>query len=245
MIYQEAVDLLNSARKRGNGNKKLANNTYLVRIDEHEVAIKLHETNILTFYDNGDIKLNSGTWRTPTTKERMNKYLPEMRVIQEHGLWYVGKDWNDKQSLFFDGIMINGTKILNPRVAENTELYKKKIDKMVSKYIKGFVNHVVENGLQKPSEGDCWPCSMKDANDPSRPDPLGIDHYLSHFEEGYYVPSLLMNAILEKKYGNPGLVWSMMEHDPSFRKREVTDLLRTFFRKRKLALVQELSKTSI
>ncbi len=248
MNYQEAKDLFESARNKEKG-KKIANNTYIVMLDDYTYAVRLHETNIVTFYSNGDIKLDSGTWRTVTTKERMNRYLSDLRVLQESGMWYVGKDWNDKQSLFFDGIEVNGGKILNPKLPTDTEFYKKKVDKMVSKYIKGFVQHVLENGVQNPDNVDCWACLMKDKNDPTKPDPLGIDHYLSHFEENYYVPSLLFNAFMETPFGNHGFVWSQLQHNTpnnqDYIKYEVAHILRRFFQKRKLTLVQELSKRSI
>lgn len=52
-------------------------NTRLTRIyGRDEVAVRFHQTNIVTFYPNGDIVLVNGGWYTPTTSARMNEYLP-------------------------------------------------------------------------------------------------------------------------------------------------------------------------
>jgi len=40
------------------------------------VAIVLHNTAVVVFYDDGRIKLNTEGWRTVTTKDRLNRCLP-------------------------------------------------------------------------------------------------------------------------------------------------------------------------
>lgn len=59
--------------------RKIANNTYAERRGE-AIAVRLHDTDVVTFHPNGDIQLNTGGWFTVTTKERMNSMLP-------HGTW--------------------------------------------------------------------------------------------------------------------------------------------------------------
>lgn len=81
MTYQEALTLLNGKQRR-----KLENNTYLIRLQSGTLAVKLHDTNVVKLYPNGDITLNSGGWQTLTTKNRMNKYSP-VRVLQVRGKW--------------------------------------------------------------------------------------------------------------------------------------------------------------
>lgn len=72
MYYHEA-----NAQLQGRcfQSRKLGNNTYLIR-DGEQLHVKLHATHILTFYPNGDIRLNTGGWNTVTTRARMNEYLP-------------------------------------------------------------------------------------------------------------------------------------------------------------------------
>ena len=53
--------------------RKMENNTYLVRRIDGGIAVRLHNTDVLLFRPNGSIVLNSGRWRTTTTKDRMNR----------------------------------------------------------------------------------------------------------------------------------------------------------------------------
>ncbi len=57
--------------------------------DNEAVAIRYHATDVVTYHKDGRIVLNSGGYRTMTTKDRMNCYSPAS-VYQESGLWYVG-----------------------------------------------------------------------------------------------------------------------------------------------------------
>ena len=52
-------------------------------------VIRLHRTDILEFPVKGGVILNSGGWRTVTTKSRMNEFQQEVQVMQEKGIWYV------------------------------------------------------------------------------------------------------------------------------------------------------------
>ena len=88
MTYEEAKEML-----KGRNSKKIGNNTYLVDL-ENRIVIRLHNTNVVTFYEDGRTLLNSGGWKTVTTKDRMNKYLPvPWKVFQEKFEWYL---WNWK-----------------------------------------------------------------------------------------------------------------------------------------------------
>ncbi len=63
-----------------------------------------------------------------------------------------------------------------------------KLKKDVNKYIKGYMQKLTNRELNKPSEGDCWYCTMlKEVKD--------NNHIKMHIKESYYVPSLILNAI--------------------------------------------------
>jgi hypothetical protein len=83
--------------------KKIANNTY--EISRAGVfSIRLHDTDIITI--KGDkIILSSGGYRTRTTKDRLNKYLPYGRVFQKDYEWFFQDGKNVLE--FFDGMEIN------------------------------------------------------------------------------------------------------------------------------------------
>jgi hypothetical protein len=50
---------------------KLANNTVLVQHADGRLAVRLHETDVVTFHGDGSATLNSGGWQTFTTRDRM------------------------------------------------------------------------------------------------------------------------------------------------------------------------------
>lgn len=70
---------------------KLANNTYLSRIpDTDTLAVILHGTAVVHMHPDGTYTLNSGGYRTSTTKDRINTYGPCHVITQTKGKWYVG-----------------------------------------------------------------------------------------------------------------------------------------------------------
>lgn len=68
--------------------KKLDNNTYAHRKEDGSIGIRLHNTDVVTFYPNGDFKLNSGGWHTMTTKDRINNFVPNgYHISQKNYIW--------------------------------------------------------------------------------------------------------------------------------------------------------------
>lgn len=59
--------------------RKVANNTYAERRGD-SIALKLHDTDVVTYHPDGSITLDTGGWFTVTTKDRMNNAIP-------HGTW--------------------------------------------------------------------------------------------------------------------------------------------------------------
>jgi hypothetical protein len=89
--FNEARDIYLDAPDRRKSNPrglKLANNTYLRWGDRH-FAVRLHDTDVVTFHDDGTIELDTGGWDTVTTKQRMNACLRQYRVFQHAHVWYV------------------------------------------------------------------------------------------------------------------------------------------------------------
>jgi hypothetical protein len=83
-------DLLDFAKTRRA--RKLAHNTtLLVNLEEvYDIGIQYHYTEIVTYYLNGSVRLNSGGYKTSTTKARLNAFTPKgINVWQQLGSWYV------------------------------------------------------------------------------------------------------------------------------------------------------------
>lgn len=80
-------------RRNKDGNVTLGNNTVLVErtewTEDGEVtnyAVRLHNTDIVTFKSDGRIVLNSGGFYSRTTADRMNQFVPwSMRVRRSGG----------------------------------------------------------------------------------------------------------------------------------------------------------------
>lgn len=165
-----------------------------VRREGDSIVVKLHNTDIMTFHPNNSIKLDSGGWRTVTTKARMNEFLPRCwMVYQENNIWYVAyrkadaeKDWT-----FEDGIVL----FQDGRVtgAGPDKKWAESLNKQINAYARRFAEKMLDGEIPPPSSGDCWYCLLKDED--GKPFGEGKDHILDHIRSKYYVPSLLVNAL--------------------------------------------------
>lgn len=245
MNYQEAVATLKNRQS-----KKVANNTYLVR-DGESVAVRLHQTNVVTFTPEGTVILNTGGWQTVTTKDRINSFSPA-RVASDKGIWFVyyrentgshayqpddSSEWHRCRATFFDGMAVDSSGV--PLVKDSGEellAAKRRLDRMIRQYVAGYVCHVLDRGnLEPPGHGDCFMCQ---AAQPQNENPLGLDHLMSHMEEGYYVPSLLWSAIRSHGYGHPAFIWQAADRQVERGDgRAVRENLSRYLRKLKPALL--------
>lgn len=101
LTFNECENLM--ARGR-NGMKKLGNNTYLEEIVPGTFGVRLHGTYVVRIHRDGTYTLNSGGWRTVTTKQRINEYSPA-KLFQEKHVWYVSADGRDVE--FHDGFRVD------------------------------------------------------------------------------------------------------------------------------------------
>lgn len=218
--------------------------TTIERLSDEAIGVKFHGTHVVKYFADGRRQLDSGGWRTPTTKARIGDFA-DVRLYADKGIWYLQAGSFDSGTPvpFFDGITVGADDSIpsSPKAAREVKA-RQKLDKLVREYIKGFAAHVVANGLEAPSGGDCWGCAMQVKDAPQvdtsgfrrqaptphgRVEPMGLDHYLSHFKERYFVPSLLLNAIVSQGYRDPGYIWHMIAADA---KRGDTAMLRRILR---------------
>jgi len=183
--------------------KKIANNTwqYSIMVDnEKEERIRLHNTDIIRRLPNDTIILSSGGWKTSTTKDRINSFLP-YKIIQIKGNWYISIEGN--RELFYDGITIQRNQIIskNSISLDDVLILKNRI----KKYSDDFVNALDKGEISQPSKGDCFYCQFVDSE--TKQPIKSTDHYLSHFEESYFVPSLLIAAIEFHPVSNAAKSW--------------------------------------
>ena len=191
--YRKAVTVL-----RNRTSRKIGHNTYLKNRGEGCIAILYHDTDVVTYRSDGSIMLDSGGWKTKTTKERINAGLPSnWSLMQERGVWYLsnareGLD-NSILATFKDKCVILGDTLTGE--GDDPEAIQK-LRKRVNKYASDFIMAMKAGQVPKPSGGDCFYCHLKEVRTGS---PVGEcfkdkDHIESHIEESYFVPSLLVNA---------------------------------------------------
>jgi hypothetical protein len=186
--------------------RKEANNTYLHRHDNGDFALRFHNTDIILWHPDSTMQLFSGGWKTITTKERINRYLPRgIVLLQNQGVWYLGRGWKDHSRIkdysrvFAEGVTIHPDGSVTGYELDNMKevnAFKKK----VRDYAKLCVSKIP---LDEPAPGDCWYCHMTTTEGESLGDAVkDSSHLLSHIEEGYVVPSLVFRAMKESRRGS-------------------------------------------
>ncbi len=233
MTHEKATAYLSKGRDKTRRPLKGRSSEMLSR--PNGIAIKYHATDVVTLHPDGSATLQSGGYRTATTKERINEYSPA-RVHQAGGLWYMRDG-----SLFYDGITVDPDgKPLKPRPAAATEKRKRELDRLVSGYLRAVRNQI-EQDRQVPaiSLGDCIPCRMGPDNGHGC-----VDHILSHLRERYIHGSILWNALQGR--GNPGFIWQWAGIEAAKGKAldSLIMALRAYLRNLKPALLEQMEHES-
>ncbi len=211
--------LYNSRTNKRMESRKVANNTYLVRkMGTDDIALRYHNTEVVVWSADGILTLNSGGWQTLTTKKRISWCLPHgVRLYQEKGVWIikVGGYGDDECKLdeapransFLDGMTIyenrrNGKSRFDIIGAGPDPKAQRKLKQKVNIFSTIMVNKLISKELEVPSGGDCWYCHMVSTENPNETmgdlsSSTSSEHLISHMDERYYVPSLLLNAVRE------------------------------------------------
>ncbi len=181
--------------------RKDDSNTLTYKLIDGSTAVQLHDTVVVRTYKDGAVRLDSGGWRTHTTKERMNKHARGVNVRQDKGLWYVHRN-GDGRVPFYDGILIRPGKPL-PTKGSNEEADKKETIKNVCKFCRAVEAHLIAKGFPMPSAGDCMICSMLERDIKPGSKTGDTMHLVSHMKETYIHGSLLVNALKWAGYREP------------------------------------------
>lgn len=169
------------------------------RIDAQTIALRYHDTDVVTYFADGRYRFNTDGWRTLTTKDRINSYSP-VHIWQTKGEWLTPAGPFADHCEYFNGQWSG--------LSENLHAKRLAMRKRIADYCKAFAQAIERGEIQRPSPGDCWGCLMNTKNgDPAEFPMLGPDHIIEHFNEGYFVPSLLMRAIQWRKYPDPAFIW--------------------------------------
>jgi hypothetical protein len=90
--------------------RKIGNNTVRYTRPNGDDVIRLHRTDIVTRKPDGSVILNSGGWRTVTTKARLNEYVSSVAIYQKDHEWFICNrgDWAGAIP-FEDGCTVNAS----------------------------------------------------------------------------------------------------------------------------------------
>jgi hypothetical protein len=109
--YFDAAMFLRDAGSHYRGlGPTLAHNTVLHSPEHGVIAVRLYNTDIVTLYADGRVKLNNGGHQTVTTKARMNEILHPMGIGigQARGEWYVSEIGSSAKPIeYFNGMEIH------------------------------------------------------------------------------------------------------------------------------------------
>lgn len=208
--YHEADALLRTARSEEAG-KPVANNTRLFRRGEN-IALRLHNTDIVIYHPDGSQTLHTDGWTTVTTKARMNEALDEFAIYSRKGRWFIARIglW-DMAVPFTEGMTVRADLPLRlseaeeQRIADEDER-NRSTRKAIKRYVDAITPERIVEAFENPS-GDCWGCMMV-AEDGSYP--MGDDCVALHVEEGYFHAHLMLRAIKAKGYRDPQFIMSMI-----------------------------------
>ncbi len=125
--YEQTYEKLDKELyNKGHGAKmesrKVGANTWLKRRAGNNIAVQLHNTDILTYYPDNRVIINASSWYTVTTAQRMNAFLGWGTISSSRSqwhvkclirLWDVGRYWDKKPTFveatipFENGVAIN------------------------------------------------------------------------------------------------------------------------------------------
>jgi hypothetical protein len=186
---------------------KTGRNTVIFTLSDGTEICKYVDTHVSTKKPDGTVVLQSGGYRTQTTKERIWMHTG-IAISQLKGGWYMPDG-----SLFYDGIVLKDREVISAKIMP-TKASKKKIAEMRAK-IAAYVALITPGNFPTPKMGDCFYCMGSEVGTNAN---LGdvtnnVDHLLSHVEEEYVVGSLLVNAMKEDSMDDRtiGYAYSMPE----------------------------------
>jgi hypothetical protein len=195
--------MTNPAQLKPTSRKDTDNRNTWIEKRGDDVAVRLHNTDIVRISPDGTIILNSGGWRTTTTKDRINYHMMDhFYIYQEKSVWYVISKQTEQKVVYQDHMVIlpGGTFAGHGDQQEADRINQ--LSAKINIYARAFARKMAAGEIVKPTGGDCWKCLMVTQDRTSWGD-AGKDtgHLLMHLEEEYYVPSLLVNAVKENDVG--------------------------------------------
>jgi hypothetical protein len=189
---------LYSKMLHGKDSKRIARDTY-VRRNDTDIVVQFHKTFVVRIKPDGTHVLDTGGWRTPSVKTRINMILRPLgwTIVQEDHVWFLQKD--QLRYLFVDGCMI----LPDGKVkgASGKQCLFRNVNSLIDKYVSGFMREWKRGDVPPPCAGDPFnvymicssPLEKKSIAEADKPE---LQHFVLQYMRGqYYFGSLLMVAI--------------------------------------------------
>lgn len=185
--------------------KKWANNTYIHRkinggsygIEQFYFVVQYHKEEIAEVHHDRVI-LHAKGWRTYTTKQRMNWFLPHATIFQSKGVWYLSsyKDGDIRTIPYFDDMEY--PKCLNDNESTHKANQEERriidLQKKINAYAKSAIEKIKNKNISlKHTIGDCYECLTRGL----MVDYANTEHLLIHLEECKPEITLIANAYQE------------------------------------------------
>jgi hypothetical protein len=224
--YQEAEAFLAdgpASQLLARTSRKVANNTYVERLAEDIIVVRLHDTAIVSYFPDGSIMLRAGGWYTQTTAERINGHTPQdLRLNSDRGRWVVhyftyspetGADWHEPMC-FDEGITFerdaNGrwqvkSGGLSDPLRKMQDIHNAKITKLITAYVKEYGAFDARLGVA-PVTTDCVMCVRPVNHTTTVGDQLGsTQHLINHLINREWVVGLVQAAVYDAGYARMGV----------------------------------------
>lgn len=233
--------------------KIIQRNTFEYHRPNGDRAIRFHVTDIIVYHADGRITLDSGGWKTMSTKDRINSHLRGYNVGSDRGTWFVyasdgGGQWFHEDGTprrvrdgvpFYDGIVLPDA--FNDKRAKAKAEKAAKADSKLKDDIKRYIAKVLPTGKAPPmpGPGDCLYCCPTTTEStasnyfgyekPARALSLGEatennDHLREHIRENYLPGWLLVTALRDSGYQDAGIHFWL--HDAQQGRRDALQMLR-------------------
>lgn len=187
--FQAARDFLG-----GKPARKVAHNTRIESAGD-SVNVRFHDTVVVSYSPDVTV-LTTGGFRTVTTKDRLNSFVPDsFRVWSEKGVWYLYHYPDGQRHVFAEGIGIrrDGTVV---NAGDDSDVKGAgKLRRRIDRYAEAYVRDLLAGKIGKPGPGDCLYCQMEWTDQAGHSVEPSSGHLEAHMDESYFVPSLLVRAI--------------------------------------------------
>lgn len=211
---------------------KVGNNTYARRLTPGNfgpIAVRLHETDVVIAYVDGSVRLDSGGWRTVTTKDRVNRFLPGFTMPDgtrvhaglgaSQGTWSVGRWWSkdaptpenpygmerggEEVSVYYDGMVLDarGAMVTEPLTlaGDPDKAVKRAIGKYVALYTDEKIAELLAHAIANGTAGDCWFCGMRTTGGAPLGDVSGDTEHLTEHMQEGYTMATLLRNAIEAR----------------------------------------------